>query len=212
MVHNSWISRMDRAKILKAYIPPIMKVQNGFLEDDFSLQRGPLFTSIVFFWKKACLYVKIHLKLYMYICSRFRVLFPTPLPLQTIYNKLPLVFPPRGGWPWSRVPWIGRRRYPSNFGPRKNWMDQIQGWLKKHKKKGWYPPNFSAHFFHVSFFRMRLTGILKLLNFATSLIQNPTFCWVVLYTKIFGAQIWMNHPNVHIKAYRFQFHHFLSKF
>jgi len=52
MVHNSWISRMDRAKILKAYIPPIMKVEDGVLEDDFSLQRGPLFTSIVFFEKK----------------------------------------------------------------------------------------------------------------------------------------------------------------
>jgi len=154
MVHNSWISRMDRAKILKAYIPPIMKVEDGVLEDDFSLQRGPLFTSIVFFWKKTCLYVKIHLKLnYICIWSRFRVLFPTPPAITNDIQQASPGFPPRGGWPWSRVPWIGRGRHGhSNFGPRKNWMDQIQGWLKKHKKKGWYPPKFQCSFFSCFFF------------------------------------------------------------
>ena len=138
----------------------------------------------------------------MYKRSRFRVLFPTPHAIKNDIQKASFRgFPPRGGWPWSRVPWIGRRRCPTNFGPKKNWMDQIQGWLGN-TIKGWYPPKFSVLiFFDVSFFfRMRLRGILKLwmifqwewnlLNFVPKFDPEPQFLLgAVIYKDFWSSNL-----------------------
>ena len=171
-------------KYWKRIFLPSWKWKMGSWKMTLVSNGGPLFTSTFFFEKKRVYTSKI-IWLYVYM---FQVPGPFPHPpchYKRYTTSFPWFSPPRGGWPWSRVPW----------------MDQIQGWLKKHKKKDGTPQMSVLIFFHVSFFlEWDYYGHTEAVNDCSVRMKSVKLCPQVwsrtpifvgwCYIQRYRAQIW----------------------